>query len=160
MYPLHYTLYTLYTLYTTYYTIYTEKCNHYIIHDTIYTLKCTLYTIYFTIVRFALYNIHSRMYPIHYTLYNQHSIMYHSVTEKTWFFEFQDFLACGVTASFLRWNCEIEPLDLNTMNPIIGTIFFFTYKGVREILRPSPPKLKNLEIQKIMFFLFLYTMEQ
>ena len=35
---------------------------------------------------------------------------------------------------FLRWNREFEPLDLNTMNPIIQTIFFFTYKGVRAIL--------------------------
>ena len=25
---------------------------------------------------------------------------------------------------FLHWNREFEPLDLNTMNPIIGTIFF------------------------------------
>merc|ERR1712105_506100 len=35
---------------------------------------------------------------------------------------------------FLRWNRESEPLDLNTINPIIRTIFFSTYKGVRAIL--------------------------
>ena len=32
---------------------------------------------------------------------------------------------------FLRWNRESEPVNLNTMNPIIRTIFFFTYKGAR-----------------------------
>ena len=37
--------------------------------------------------------------------------------------------------------------------------FFSTYKGVIEILRQSPPKLKNLKIQKVAFFLFLYTIE-
>ena len=32
---------------------------------------------------------------------------------------------------FLRWNRESKPVDLNTMNPTIWTIFFFTYKGAR-----------------------------
>ena len=32
---------------------------------------------------------------------------------------------------FLRWNRESEPVDLNTMNPIIRTIFFLNYKGAR-----------------------------
>ena len=36
---------------------------------------------------------------------------------------------------FLRWNRESEPVDLNTMNPIFGTTFFFTYKGVCAIFR-------------------------
>ena len=35
---------------------------------------------------------------------------------------------------FLRWNLESKPVDLNTMNPIIQTIFFFIFKGVRAIL--------------------------
>ena len=61
---------------------------------------------------------------------------------------------------FLRWNGEIEPVDLNTMNPIIRTIFSPTYKGVRDILRKPPPKLKNLEIKKNTFLLSLYTIEQ
>ena len=34
---------------------------------------------------------------------------------------------------FQRWNRVYELVDLNTMNPIIRTIFF-TYKGVRAIL--------------------------
>ena len=30
---------------------------------------------------------------------------------------------------FLRWNREFEPVDLNTINPIIRTIFFSLIKG-------------------------------
>ena len=35
---------------------------------------------------------------------------------------------------FWRWNSESESVDLNTMNPIIQTSFFSTFKGVRAIL--------------------------
>ena len=46
---------------------------------------------------------------------------------------------------FLRRNREIEPVDLNTMNPIIGTIFF-TYKGVSEIFNELEGPLRMLGI--------------
>ena len=38
------------------------------------------------------------------------------------------------------YNLESEPVDFNTMNPIIGTIFFLTYKGVRAIFNVDFPK--------------------
>ena len=39
---------------------------------------------------------------------------------------------------FLRWNREFEPVDLNTMNPIIWTIFFSLIKGSEPFCRPFP----------------------
>ena len=56
---------------------------------------------------------------------------------------------------FLRWNCESEPVDLNTMNPTIRTTFFFTYKGVRAILLAILDKLPMLRFR--FFFCFFFT---
>ena len=33
---------------------------------------------------------------------------------------------------FLHWNSESEPVNLNTMSPIIGTIFFSLIKGLEQ----------------------------
>ena len=36
---------------------------------------------------------------------------------------------------FLRLNRESKPVNLNTMNPMIRTVFFFIFKGVIAKLR-------------------------
>ena len=54
-----------------------------------------------------------------------------------------------VQANWFEYHEPYNPIDI-----------FFTYKGIREILRVPPPELENLKILKIKFFLFLYTMEQ
>ena len=41
---------------------------------------------------------------------------------------------------FLRWNHEYEPVDLNTMNPIIQRFFFLTYIGGWAIFNMDFPK--------------------
>ena len=75
-------------------------------------------------------------------------------TEKTWFFEFQDFSKPIFALKPWDWAGRFEYHEPYNRND-----FFSHYKGVKEIFRSSPPKLKNVKIKKIMFFLFLYTME-
>ena len=48
---------------------------------------------------------------------------------------------------FLRWNRESEPVNLNTMNPIIRTIFFSRIKGSDIFLKLRAPKLKNFLLE-------------
>ena len=71
-----------------------------------------------------------------------------------WNADFGQFFRNNLDSVRIFPNHEIEPVDLNYHEPSNRNNFFFTYKGVREILRPSRPKLKNFEIQKIMFFSF------
>ena len=49
---------------------------------------------------------------------------------------------------FLRWNRESEPLDLNTMNLIIRTIFFSLLKALEPFCRPFPQR----KMAQIWFF--------
>ena len=39
---------------------------------------------------------------------------------------------------FFHWNHEFEPVDLNTMNPIIRTTFFSLIKGSEPFCQPFP----------------------
>ena len=48
---------------------------------------------------------------------------------------------------FLRCNRESEPVDLNTINPIIRTIFFSRIKGSDIFLKLRAPKLNPLNCQ-------------
>ena len=45
---------------------------------------------------------------------------------------------------FLRWNRESKPVDLNTMNPIIWTIFFSPFKGSEPNFRGNSGGLRKL----------------
>ena len=49
---------------------------------------------------------------------------------------------------FLRCNRESEPVDLNTMNPIIRTNFFSRIKGSDIFLKLRAPKLNPLKNEK------------
>ena len=53
---------------------------------------------------------------------------------------------------FLRWNRESEPVDLNTMNPIIRTNFFSRIKGSDIFLKLRAPKLNPLKNEKKLNF--------
>ena len=70
----------------------------------------------------------------------------------------------GLGAYFSKPIFALKPWDwagrFEYHEPYNPNDFFFTNKGIREILRGPPPKLKKLKIKKIKFFLFLYTMEQ
>ena len=48
---------------------------------------------------------------------------------------------------FLRWNRELKPVVLSTMNPINGTNFFLSYKGGGSFLKSRTPQLKPLKIE-------------
>ena len=48
---------------------------------------------------------------------------------------------------FLRWNRELKPVILSTMNPINGTNFFLSYKGGCRFLKSRTPQLKPLKIE-------------
>ena len=48
---------------------------------------------------------------------------------------------------FLRWNRELKPVILSTMNPINGTNFFLSYKGGGSFLKSRTPQLKPLKIE-------------
>ena len=48
---------------------------------------------------------------------------------------------------FLRWNRELKPVVLSTMNPINGTKFFLSYKGGCRFLKSRTPQLKPLKIE-------------
>ena len=52
---------------------------------------------------------------------------------------------------FLRWNRELKPVVLSTMNPINGTNFFLSYKGGGSFLKSRTPQLKPLKIEKTIF---------
>ena len=45
---------------------------------------------------------------------------------------------------FLHWNRELKPVDLNTMNPIIWTIFFSPFKGSEPNFRGNSGGLRKL----------------
>ena len=45
---------------------------------------------------------------------------------------------------FLRWNRESKPVNLNTMNPIIWTIFFSPFKGSEPNFRGNSAGLRKL----------------
>ena len=52
---------------------------------------------------------------------------------------------------FLRWNRESKPVDLNTMNPIIWTIFFSPFKGSEPNFRGNSAGLRKLRFGRNFF---------
>ena len=59
-----------------------------------------------------------------------------------------------VQIRFLRCNCESEPVDLSTVNPIIRKKNFPRIKGSDIVLKLWAPKLNPLKNEKTTFFLF------
>ena len=57
---------------------------------------------------------------------------------------------------FLRWNRELKPVVLSTMNPINGSKIFLSYKGVCRILKSRTPQLKPIKIENYVDFLKTY----
>ena len=60
---------------------------------------------------------------------------------------------------FLRWNREFEPVDLNTINPIIRTIFFSLIKGSEPFCRPFPHRkmaLIRIFESRSLFSIYIY----
>ena len=58
---------------------------------------------------------------------------------------------------FLHWNCEIEPVDLNTINPIIRTIFFSPLFSIFKKLRFSGfyiPLSNKIRVAMIRFCIY------
>ena len=56
---------------------------------------------------------------------------------------------------FLRWNHEIEPLDLNTVNPIIWTIFFRLLRGQNQTSEEIRRVLESSDLAEFFFELII-----
>ena len=57
---------------------------------------------------------------------------------------------------FLRWNRELKPVVLSTMNPINGTNKFLSYKGSCRILKRKSTQLKFRKFYFSQLILVLY----
>ena len=57
---------------------------------------------------------------------------------------------------FLRWNRELKPVDLSTINPKNKTIFFLSYKGGCRFLKLRTPQLKPIKTENDIDFLETY----